>query len=384
MRPVFLTVLYFVGGLGVYTIRYWCVGPFRDAEVEKRERTLLAGLWIRLYFAWLMQPFWWLIRKSGIPPMAITTLSVFLAFGSGVSMAAGYIGLGGALYIYAGLCDFFDGRLARALGRSSVWGGALDSVLDRYSDAAVLMGLAWYFRDSWVLCPVLFALVGASLVPYIRARAEASGLVMTGGMMQRAERILYLGAAATLSPFLEAMIDPSNAHPPYRLAVAGVMMLAVTSQWTAVQRLRDLLRMLAEKHGGEKPVAVPVWQMVKSLVSASVATGVDFKVVSWCVEAVGLSAPMGTALGCAVGACVNYTLNKVWTYQSQGKAVVEMGRYAGVSASSALLNAGGVAVVLLLPSVDYRVAWLLVRVLVFLTWNFPLHRNYVFAERARV
>ncbi|HEU4538786.1 MAG TPA: GtrA family protein, partial [Polyangiaceae bacterium] len=57
----------------------------------------------------------------------------------------------------------------------------------------------------------------------------------------------------------------------------------------------------------------------------------------------------------------------------------EATRFAFVSGSSALLNAGGVAVVLLLPRVDYRVAWAVARGVIFVTWNYPLMRDYVFA-----
>ena len=54
-------------------------------------------------------------------------------------------------------------------------------------------------------------------------------------------------------------------------------------------------------------------------------------------------------------------------------------RYTVVSTTSALLNAGGVGLLLLLSLPDYRAAWLAARVLVFLCWNYPLQRDYVYA-----
>ena len=59
-------------------------------------------------------------------------------------------------------------------------------------------------------------------------------------------------------------------------------------------------------------------------------------------------------------------------------------RYAFVSITSLMLNAGGVAVLLLVPAVNYLIAWALVRVAVFVAWNFPLQRDYVFASPRRV
>jgi putative flippase GtrA len=98
------------------------------------------------------------------------------------------------------------------------------------------------------------------------------------------------------------------------------------------------------------------------------------------VSVVGLSAPLGTLLGCAVGATINFLVNQMWAFNSGRPSVVQGGRYLVVSASSALLNSGLVGVLLLLPSVPYPLAWALVRALVFLSWNHPLHRDYVFAE----
>lgn len=381
LAPAVVCTAYFVIGLLIYTVRYFIVGHYRDAEIEKRERTILTGLWIRLYFVWLTKPIWRFVLSTGIPANAITTLSVLFSFGSGIAFAAGSFAIGGWLYIFSGVCDFFDGRLARARGETSTGGAALDSILDRYSDSAVLAGLCWYFRDSWVLAAALSALVGSSLVPYIRAKAEAVGLKMTTGIMQRAERILYLGAPAALSPLLENALEPNNPHPQHRLAVAGVVLLAVSTQTTALQRFIGLLQAL---DGGRSQIDRPfshTTQMVRNLGAAIIATGVDFVIVSALVNAGHLSAPWATAIGCAAGAVVNFFINRRYTFGSKDPKLPQMRRYAFVSFTSALLNSSGVAVFLLLPGLDYRIAWLLARVAVFVAWNFPLHRNYVFASQ---
>lgn len=378
LAPALLLCTYFFGGLALYVVKVLRTGEHFDAEMEDRSRSILTGLWIRRYFAWVMQPVWALLLRTGIPPNAVTTLSVLLATGSGVALAAGRFTLGGWLYIFAGICDFLDGRLARQRGESSLQGAALDSILDRYSDAAVLVGLAWYYRDSWVLIAVLLAIVGSSLVPYIRARGEAAGIQVTVGLMQRAERIVYLGAAVAFSPILEVLLDPQNPRPVHRLAVWGVLLLAVSTQITALQRLIYLLGKL-----GDGPPAFRPWggQAWRSVISAAVATGLDFAFVNALVNT-GLPAPVATGAGCLLGGVANYTLNRMWTFDSQGRRMPQVARYTFVSLTSALLNTGGVALLLLLPSVHYRLAWLLVRVAIFVAWNFPLQRDYVFAPHA--
>lgn len=379
LAPALLLVIYFFGGIPIYAIRCRFKGNFHDKELENRDATILTGVWIRLYFAWLMQPLWRFVLRTGVPATAITTLSVLLASGSGVATAAGRFALGGWLYIFAGICDFLDGRLARIRGSNSKEGGALDSILDRYSDSVVLVGLAWFYRDSWVLIAVLLALVGSSLVPYIRARGEVEGITMTVGLMQRAERILYLGGAVALSPILEVVRDPFDPKPFHYLAVVGIVLMAVSTQVTAVQRMVHLLRALRYGPGYVAPKRTSYQPLMRNLIASFVATALDFALV-WLLVDHGLSAPAATAFGCGFGAITNFSMNRVWAFASTGAKLPQMWRYGFVSFTSALLNSGGVALLLLLPAVDFRIAWVLVRIGVYLTWNFPLHRDYVFVS----
>ncbi len=381
LGPAVLLAGYFVVALLLYLVRYALKGPFHDPEMESRGESVLANMFFRLYFAWTIRPLWLGVYRSGIPPMAVTTLSVLLALAAGVSLAAGRLALGGWLYIFSGICDLIDGRLARARNKVTKAGGALDSILDRYADAAVLGGLAIYYRDTWVMVPTLFALVGSALVPYIRARGEAAGVsVKEVGVMQRAERILYLGVGCALSPILEALLVPEDPKPLHRIAVIGIMLLAIATQLTALHRLFFVLTALSETSGGaflrehKKP-------FIRNSMSALVATVCDFTLVNVLVLVVGFAAPLATAFGCVLGGLVDFSINRVWTFHSTDRKLPQMGRYAFVSFTSALLNSGGVAVLLLLPDIDFRIAWGVVRIAVAVAWNYPLHRDYVFAPR---
>lgn len=148
---------------------------------------------------------------------------------------------------FSGILDAVDGRIARMRNEVSRAGAALDSILDRYVDTAFLGGLAWFYRDSWVLVLALLAINGTSLTPYVRAKGEALGIAMRDGLMQRAERLVYLGIPVALSPIVERVIRTPDEKPTYLLAIAGIAVLAVTSNITAYTRVRALLRSLTQK-----------------------------------------------------------------------------------------------------------------------------------------
>ena len=380
LAPALIVAAYFVIGLLFYVIRCAFRGQYRDQEMEAKGSSALVGMWIRLYFAWVSRPLWIILRRSGIPASSVTTLSFLLAVASGVSLGAGRFALGGWLYIFSGILDHMDGRLARATGTQSSSGAALDSVLDRCSDGVVLMGFAWFYRDSWVLLAVLTAMLGTFLIPYIRARGEGLGVEMKVGMMQRPERILYMGVAAAMSPVLEAVLVPGDPHPIHRLAVVGMVLLAVSTNLTALRRFLHLLTALGRNplggffHAGRG-------SLLRSQVAAGVATAADFLLVVALVTYAGVFPWFSTMIGCVLGAVVNFSVSRIWAFKNVDPLVPQASRYVFVSLTSALLNGGGVGVLLLLPSLDYRIAWVLVRAVVALAWNYPLHRDYVFSAR---
>lgn len=376
--PALLLVAYVSIGLVAYLIRGRLRGRFHDEEMDQRGLGGLTTAGARHFFAWLMRPLWRGLAAVQIPPNAITTLSMGLAIGAGVALAAGRFALGGWLYLAAGALDFLDGRVARVTNSASSGGAVLDSVVDRYSESAVIVGLAWYYRGSWVLLPALLALTGSLFVPYVRARGEALGATMKDvGFMQRPERILLLGVTVALSPVLEVILEPQQAHPPHWLAVIGLIIVAATSHTTAMQRLAFLVRALSgKKAAGGRAFG-------RYAVVAVTATAVDFVTMTGLVEYGRVSPPWATALGCAAGAVVAFLFSRSWAFREHGARYGSMSRQAVrftfVSGSSALLNAGGVAVLMLLPSVGYALAWALTRALVFATWNYPLMRDHVFA-----
>ncbi|GMV42543.1 MAG: hypothetical protein AMXMBFR64_42590 [Myxococcales bacterium] len=365
VAPAVLLLLWFLGGMAVYAVRCHLRGRFRDAEVESRGSSVLVGMWVRQYFVWLVRPLVDGALRVGIPANVVTMLSVLLAAGSGVSLAAGRFALGGWLFVLAGICDFLDGRIARATGQAGSRGALLDSVLDRISDAAVLAGLAWYYRESWVLLAVLLALVGSMLVPYIRARAEGLHLAMKDvGLMQRTERIVYLGAAVALSPIVEALVSPADPHPPHRLAIAGIVLLAASTNFTAAHRLLFGLRALGQKgHLLPRP-----GRRARAVTSMAFGLASDALLVAALVTGFGLAGSLATMVGVAFGAVAEFTINH--------GALAER-RFTQLSLSTALLAGGGVGLLTALPGVPLVVAWPLARAAIAITWSVPLRKSWL-------
>jgi len=374
LAPGLAAAAYFLGALAVFSAITLIRGLPRDAEVGPRGRTVILGYYLRHYFFWAVKPLWAVVLRSGIPATGITMLSALLGAASGFAAASGHFALAGWVFLLSGMLDTLDGRVARVRGEVSKAGSAIDSVLDRYTDSAALIGLAWYYRESWVLMPVLLALFGGSMVPYVRAKGESLGVAVRGGQLQRAERVLILGGALALSPALEVAVG--HVRPTHGLVVAALVFLAAGSNVTAVARLIELLRALR----GPRPAGHRRWstQVAFGAVAASFATAFDYWIVLELVTKLGLGPATATGIGAAAGGFLNFHLNRIVTYRSSGAQLPQAARYTLVSAMSAFLNAGGVAVLTMNPELDFRVAWWIVRGAVFLLWNLPLQRIYVF------
>jgi phosphatidylglycerophosphate synthase len=251
--PAAVVTLYFLVGMVIFVVRSALWGVRHDRELEARGRSILIGSFLKDYFSWVVRPLWRVVLASGISPNGITLVAMLLGVGAGFSVATGRFALGGWLFLLSGILDTFDGKLARARNQVTTAGGAFDSLLDRYADGAMLIGLAFYFRGSWALIPALAAIFGTSMVPYVRAKAESYGLVMKDGLMQRPERVLTLGMAVVLSPWVEALMPSAGGPSSQRLAAISLVLLAVTSNTTAIGRIARLLAALRKHPHAPKP-----------------------------------------------------------------------------------------------------------------------------------
>lgn len=147
-----------------------------------------------------------LSRWSWITPNRITVVSASL----GGPVAAWQIYQGNYLVAVAaiaisGILDDIDGDLARETGMVSPEGAILDSVLDRYVDFFVISALILISPEPHLI-PGLLALLGASLVPYIRARTEAEGKKSVATIGDRTTRLILLVIGILTKQFFALLI----------------------------------------------------------------------------------------------------------------------------------------------------------------------------------
>ncbi len=140
----------------------------------------------------------WIVRGlalSKIHPNVLTLFGLLINIAAAALLARGQFLKAGFVIIGAGLFDMVDGRVARETNQVTRFGGFFDSVLDRYSDLALLIGLlVWYGSINQFKYVVLTAVVmmASVMVSYVRARAENTIPMCKVGFMERPERVVLL------------------------------------------------------------------------------------------------------------------------------------------------------------------------------------------------
>lgn len=145
------------------------------------------------------------LRRTGLTPDHLTVMGLLVAVGAGVAIGYGSLRLGLLLVVLAALPDLLDGALAKASDSSSQRGAFFDSTIDRFADALLFGGVAWYLASSRSahMAMLPFAVMAmSSVISYMRAKAESLGLDAKGGLMERAERIIALCLGLLFEPLL--------------------------------------------------------------------------------------------------------------------------------------------------------------------------------------
>ena len=163
------------------------------------------------------------LALSKIHPNVLTFIGLLINVAAAVLLGAGQFRTAAYVIIGAGIFDMVDGRVARETNRVTRFGGFFDSVLDRYSDLALLMGLlVWYGTISRPFYVVLTAVVmaGSVMVSYTRSRAENTIPTCKVGFMERPERIVLVIIGALfdrMAPVLWVIAVLSNLTVIHRM-----------------------------------------------------------------------------------------------------------------------------------------------------------------------
>src|SRR5262245_38184158 len=183
---------------------------------------------VKVGFRGFVQPLAVALARAGIQANWLTYLGFLLNVVVAVIVAQGWLGIAGLTFLFVNALDFLDGAVARAAGTAGAFGAFLDSVLDRYSEAVVFVGLiVWYSREGDTLAVIVSALAmaGSFMVSYCRARAEGLGLDCEVGLLQRPERIVILGLGLMLTEYTSPIV-----------LIAVLVVLAVLTNFTTIQR----------------------------------------------------------------------------------------------------------------------------------------------------
>ncbi len=176
------------------------------------------------------------VFRMGIHPDTITVMGLILVALSAIVIAGGDLQLGGIILFISLPLDAVDGAVARAMQRRGRFGEMLDSMLDRYADGFIFAGLSYYFavRDDFgYMLLAMLALIGTFAVSYARARADGVDVSVKIGLFSRMERTVVI---------LVMLLIPS-------LLSLGMWILAVGTNFTAMQRLWFVYRALKDREG---------------------------------------------------------------------------------------------------------------------------------------
>lgn len=207
----------------------------------------------------LFSPLIWVIKKLNISPNMLTIFGLLLNIASAVVLIYAsetadrfqliYVGYSGLLVLLGGLFDMLDGLIAKSYGKATKFGALFDSVLDRYSELFMFLGILYYLvAQHYFLSSVVafMALVGSMMVSYTRARAEGLGIPCSSGLMQRPVRVLLIGFSALFTGIFSGIGGPYNQITLFdtsyivdsiAILIVPIFFVAILSNITAVGRL---------------------------------------------------------------------------------------------------------------------------------------------------
>jgi len=176
------------------------------------------------------------LATAGVHPNILTTVGVCINVGCCVLFGFGEFFWAGIVLIVANLFDMLDGNVARLSGNVTLFGGFLDSSLDRLSDMVSFLGIIIFYASNTPEHSLLnvtsagIGLIGSVMVSYTTARSEGFGVKANVGFLQRPERIvlLIIGALST--------VPNSTAFFANRMPQV-LWVLAIGSLWTFVHRM---------------------------------------------------------------------------------------------------------------------------------------------------
>ncbi len=226
-------------------------------EADERSKTgrkpdsskLLSG-GIKSWWVFLMKPIEDFLIEREFRPNVLTITTLIVSALAGWFFHLGMIFIAGVLLLAGSTFDIFDGRVARAQGLNSPRGAFFDSCVDRYSEVLIYLGLLSFFKDTFFVYIVFLTVSCSMMVSYTKARAEGLGIDCEVGIMQRAERVVYLGVLSTFN-FLGNIVTflMGLGNRDYLLKLS-ILILFVFSFYTSIQRMTHVMNKMEKVENG--------------------------------------------------------------------------------------------------------------------------------------
>jgi phosphatidylglycerophosphate synthase len=251
LAPALLLAVYLCSSFVLY-LGLCSIG--RAPNVGKVKHNQFFGLFLARYLVWVIQPMEKVLLGIRVSPNTITAVSLAMCAACGVAAGLGQLGAAVWLYTLAGIFDIVDGRIARLQNKSSNSGALFDSVSDRWGELFIFTGYAWYLRETVWLLAVMGAIGSSMMVSYTRARAEGLKIELSGGLMQRAERIFVVVVGTMLAAWITLGDSPTAVEDGMTILGGTMMLCAITSTATALNRWIIAYRELAKRDRASRPV----------------------------------------------------------------------------------------------------------------------------------
>jgi CDP-diacylglycerol--glycerol-3-phosphate 3-phosphatidyltransferase len=262
MKDIYFAIfMWSFAGLVVvaYTTKTLLRGRARNARIDADGGSLLLGKRTMEGAYWLIDPVVNSLIALRVTPNMVTGFSLVPALGAGVAAAFGWCGLACMLATIATLSDIVDGVIARRTGVSSDAGEVFDAAVDRYGEFFLLAGLAFYYRDTWiVLLLTLGAIMGSFMVSYSTAKAEAVRVPSPRGAMRRSERATYLLVALGLTSVSKVIFADTPTLSLRELPIIlAITIVACVANVSVVQRLGVIIQSLRAR----EPLSPPAHEI---------------------------------------------------------------------------------------------------------------------------
>lgn len=210
------------------------------------ESTKLLGGGFKGWWLLLVRPIENYLIEHKYHPNVLTITTLLVSVITGVFFHYGLIFLAGVLLLAGSTFDIFDGRVARAQGLNSQHGAFFDSCLDRFSEAFIYLGILSFFSGTYYIYVVFLILSTTMMVSYTRARAEGLGIDCEVGMMQRTERIVYLGVLSLFNFAGNYVTSLAGIGTKDLLFKISLILLLIFSAYTSIQRMQYVLSKLSD------------------------------------------------------------------------------------------------------------------------------------------